>query len=566
MNRFFTLLFAASCLNAVGQVPDYVPGDDLVMWLDFDAEGTIPVANAIEPAADRFGEDSSAVQIQEVFPTSYVGVASDSARTVSFWVNRTCSGGGLSRAMIYWGEYGPAGETSAFGFDYGAVGVTVDIASAAITWSHGPLYSSECWNHYVFVLPVGGSTLNDFLVFENGLELTTRLLEYNPSTEVSSSDSPILLGSVNAVNQCPVNPILDEIGVWRRQLTLDEIEQLYSESPCILGCTDALACNFESGATVSDNSCNYDCQFCSNGTIWNGELQSCVVDPLICGAGTVWDDLTQTCIVANNESVCDLVYDGNGDGVVGASDLLGLLTEYGAECTPETAFTCGDPVSYQDYDYATVLIGEQCWFAENLRSENYRNGVTIPSGLGGGFDEANEWGSTTDGAMVVYGEGPECNNSSPDIDACDPAQSLNEYGRLYNWYAVDDARGLCPSGWHVPMDEEWMTMEMALGMSEVEVNNAGYRGTDQGTQLRTTYGWSNGGNGTNSSGFSGLPGGVRVFSAQFDSGGYLGLWWTSSLDGSGAWHRQVNSGDEEVLRATFDLEGGLSVRCIKDSE
>ena len=106
MNRFFTLLLAASCLTAVGQVPDYVPGDDLVMWLDFDAEGTIPVANAIEPVADRFGEDSSAVQIQEVFPTSYVGVASDSARTVSFWVNRTCSGGGLSRAMIYWENTG----------------------------------------------------------------------------------------------------------------------------------------------------------------------------------------------------------------------------------------------------------------------------------------------------------------------------------------------------------------------------------------------------------------------------------------------------------------------------
>ena len=532
MNRFFTLLFAASCLTAVGQLPDYVPGDDLVMWLDFDAEGTIPVANAIEPAADRFGEDSSAVQIQEVFPTSYVGVASDSARTVSFWVNRTCSGGGLSRAMIYWGEYGPAGETSAFGFDYGAVGVTVDIASAAITWSHGPLYSSECWNHYVFVLPVGGSTLDDFVVFENGLELTTRLLEYNPSTEVSSSDSPILLGSVNAVNQCPVNPILDEIGVWRRQLTLDEIEQLYSESPCILGCTDALACNFESGATVSDNSCNYDCQFCSNGTIWNGELQSCVVDPSICGAGTVWDDLTQTCIVADNESVCDLVYDGNGDGVVGASDLLGLLTEYGAECTPETAFTCGDPLSYQGYDYETVLIGDQCWFAENLRAEYYQNGDAIPSALSDTL--WSEVGTT--GAFTW----PSHDNATEDL-----------FGKLYNGWAVLDPRGVCPNGWEVPT-----SFQLTVLMN----NFSDF--ASAGEALKDDVWW----NGSNSSGFTARPAGAQSylnagFVVGFGSGARV--WGTSSAPSLPHLHF---SPSHAQIDGNWDNNYGMSVRCIKDSE
>ena len=76
-----------------------------------------------------------------------------------------------------------------------------------------------------------------------------------------------------------------------------------------------------------------------------------------------------SCTLPNSEEPgCGLIYDGNNDGAVGSSDLLGLLTEFGAECTPASAFTCGDPVSYQGYDYATVLIGEQCWFAENLRS------------------------------------------------------------------------------------------------------------------------------------------------------------------------------------------------------
>ena len=97
---------------------------------------------------------------------------------------------------------------------------------------------------------------------------------------------------------------------------------------------------------------------------------------------------------------CDLEYDGNGDGSVGSGDLLGLLTEFGAECTPETAFTCGDPVSYQSYDYATVQIFEQCWFAENLRAENYRNGDELSTNL-----DNSQWGSSTIGAVAVYGEG-----------------------------------------------------------------------------------------------------------------------------------------------------------------
>jgi uncharacterized protein (TIGR02145 family) len=241
--------------------------------------------------------------------------------------------------------------------------------------------------------------------------------------------------------------------------------------------------------------------------------------------------------------------------------------EYGADttfsytCAPFFS-DCGDPVSYQGYDYATVLIGEQCWFVENLRSENYDNGDAIPAGL-----SDNEWTSTTSGATAVFGEGSsDCYNYNPDGDACDEAWSLNEYGRLYNWYAVDDARGLCPSGWHVPTDGEWMTMEMALGMSESEANSINWRGTDQGTQMKTTDGWYNGGNGTNSSGFSGLPGGSRSSFGFFGNGGYLGLWWSSSPIGSRAWERGVNVSHENVYRQDSNLRDGISVRCVRDAE
>ena len=200
--------------------------------------------------------------------------------------------------------------------------------------------------------------------------------------------------------------------------------------------------------------CGGDCLIDQNenGICDLDELDGGICGPESCGQGTVWDEVTQTCIVA---------YPGdlNFDGCVQLSDLLGFLTVYGQCQTAEVLWSCGDPIQYQGYDYATVLIGEQCWFAENLRSENYQNGDAIPANL-----SDSEWSSTTfSGALAVYGEDAGCSDSSPDGDACDEEWSLSEYGRLYNWYAVDDARGLCPSGWHVPTDGEWMTMEMAAG-------------------------------------------------------------------------------------------------------
>ena len=224
---------------------------------------------------------------------------------------------------------------------------------------------------------------------------------------------------------------------------------------------------------------------------------------------------------------------------------------------------CGgaSTVTFDGYTYDLVAIGDQCWFAENLRAENYTNGDAIPANL-----SDSEWSSTTSGAVSVYGEDANCDDYSPDGDACDPSWSLNEYGRLYNWYGVDDARGLCPTGWHVPTDEEWMTLEMELGMSESDANSTGWRGTDQGTQMKTTYGWYGGGNGTNSSGFSGLPGGFRNTYGTFSNAGNDGYWWSSSPSGSSAWVRHLFNGIPSVYRGSSDQRFGFSVRCLKDAE
>ena len=265
-------------------------------------------------------------------------------------------------------------------------------------------------------------------------------------------------------------------------------------------------------------------------------------------------------ITSQGQVVNDYQPDSDGDGCIGMSDLLSLLSVFGS-CETQ-AFACGDPINYQGYDYATVQIGEQCWFAENLRIETYANGDAIPAGL-----SDDEWENTLSGAAAVFGEGSSaCSDYNPDGDACDEAWSLSEHGRLYNWYAVDDARGLCPSGWHVPTDGEWMTMEMALGMSEAEANDNGWRGTDQGTQMKTAYGWY-GGDGTNTSGFSGLPGGIRSHAGGFVNGGRSGVWWSSDAQSdSFAWYRDVYRGYEEVGRNPVTMNFGFSVRCIQDSE
>jgi uncharacterized protein (TIGR02145 family) len=138
--------------------------------------------------------------------------------------------------------------------------------------------------------------------------------------------------------------------------------------------------------------------------------------------------------------------------------------------------------------------------------------------------------------------------------------NLATYGRLYNWYAVNDSRGLCPSGFHVPSDGEWMTLEMALGMTSSQANSTGWRGTDQGTQMKTSS-WR----GTNSSGFSALPGGFRSYgSGNFSGQGTNGYWWSSSPNGTNAWLRNLSSGDSNVGRYYNYGRSGFSVRCVRD--
>ena len=401
-----------------------------------------------------------------------------------------------------------------------------------------------------------------------------------------SDEVPSLrLGKANEIYDTHFNGVLDDLQFFTRTLTFEEAEGVFScdanlDATGLIGHwsfdegsgVEALDASPQgndgnvvgaqfipappasvcSGCVASDTvqvTLHHGGCFCGQGTIWDETTEQCIAidnDPLpACGDGTVWDPVEEECIIV-------MPSDTDFDGCVSMVDLLGLLTVFGS-CI-EVSWECGDPLEYQGYDYETVQIGEQCWFAENLRSEHYENGDIIPSNL-----SDNEWQNTNSGATAVYGEGSSgCFGFSPDGDACDEAWSLNEYGRLYNWYAVDEARGLCPGGWGIPDDSDWTALTESLGGGVVASG-----------KLKSTYGWGGDGNGSNSSGFSALPGGKRrgVGGASFYSAGVIGYWWSSSqVNESRAWHRAIYDFNDEVLAGDADFPEGYSVRCIRDAE
>jgi uncharacterized protein (TIGR02145 family) len=372
------------------------------------------------------------------------------------------------------------------------------------------------------------STLACLAGFLSAQTSCPNVFDYNDNNTIDIEDFLGILGVF-------ADDDTDDDGIWD---SLDE-------------CIDVMACNYAADPTEACayidvlGICGGGCEGDGDGDGICDDVDNCVGNLDECG---VCNGPGPTEIVIENITI---LYDSVYAPQINQWFVfeVGADTTFSYTCAPYFG-DCGDPVSYQGYDYATVLIGDQCWFADNLRSENYENGDAIPSNL-----SDSEWSSTTSGALAVYGEDAGCENYSPDIDACDPAQSLNEYGRLYNWYAVNDARGLCPSGWHVPTDGEWTVITDFLGGQSIA-----------GGQMKTDYGWYSGGNGTNSSGFSGLPGGFRYLNGSFNSAGYFGNWWSSSPNGSNAWNRYLYLSDELVYRYGSNPRSGFSVRCVRDAE
>ena len=139
-------------------------------------------------------------------------------------------------------------------------------------------------------------------------------------------------------------------------------------------------------------------------------------------------------------------------------------------------------------------------------------------------------------------------------------------GGSSTWFTPSGVQGVCPTGWHLPSIPEWRDLQRYIGMSEDDVLINGWRGTDQGSQMKSTSGWYNNGNGTNSSGFTALPGGYRNSNGSFYNLGNNGNWWSSSENsGTNAWYRHLHYDNDQVGRyRNYYKTHGFSVRCLKN--
>lgn len=188
-------------------------------------------------------------------------------------------------------------------------------------------------------------------------------------------------------------------------------------------------------------------------------------------------------------------------------------------------------------NYPVITIGTQTWMAENLKTTKYNDGIDIPL-----VTDRDEWRDLNSPAYCWYEN--------------DEAFFGAFYGALYNWFAVNTGK-LCPSGWHVPTDEDWTILANFLG----GVGIAGGKLKETGI-----FHWEDPNTGaTNESGFTALPGGMRKDNGNFDDVGEEGIWWSASESGGDdAWFRLMENESEEVERDDDEKIAGFSIRCLKD--
>lgn len=201
---------------------------------------------------------------------------------------------------------------------------------------------------------------------------------------------------------------------------------------------------------------------------------------------------------------------------------------------PKAAAPKPEPVKVAP-DPESVPIGSQRWAIANLNVSTFRNGDSIPQAKSN-----KDWVAAGDAGKPAW-----CYyNNNPAFGA--------KYGKLYNWYAVNDPRGLAPEGWILASDEDWAKL----------ANNSG--GQNAGENLKSVTGWSEGNNGSNKSGFIGLPGGYRIENGLFQNVGSIGIWWSTTETRSLSASDHYLSGTGSLGKSSSPKQRGESVRCLRN--
>lgn len=204
------------------------------------------------------------------------------------------------------------------------------------------------------------------------------------------------------------------------------------------------------------------------------------------------------------------------------------------------SFTTSKVLDIDGNSYHAVKVGTQLWMAENLKTSKYRNGdrieTTIPATLN-----------------VLDANNPKFQWPYSGMD-----NNIPLYGRLYTWYALSDIRNVCPTGWHVPSYNEWVTLINYLGGA----NNAGGKLKEVGNLH-----WSSNAGATNESGFTALPGGIRHPNGTFSGISEMGFWWSTTqgiYSLTEAWAFYLHNDGSVISVSSNGKNAGFSIRCIKD--
>ena len=490
-----------ACDYSCPDIPDYVPTNGLVAWFPFNGNANDESMNGHDAnvdgatlSADRYGTLQSAYSFDgndRIFPSN----PSDwpmTERTTSIWMKsdvpvsggRTLFGyGGTSCGNSWLVTYNNQGNYPLTQNAFEVQGHCNNLPTAA------PMDATEItnWHHVAIRTDPSGTT-----VFIDGLPSGSSDIFINNTTPgcavIGATPSP----SGDCVYADNNNELwegrLDDFGIWDRALSDEEILLLYL-SDVETGCTDSNACNFDAAATIDDGSCEYGCTYCGPGTSWDADAQICVVT-----TSPYLNEPGEAAVI----NPC--YFDSDRSGLVEVTDLMNLLSVYGMSCFWE----CGDLVNHQGHDYATVQIGEQCWFAENL---SY-----IPNGE----SALNEGNVSTSAAYTPVGD--------------EDAQIY------YNHYAALEW-DLCPTGWHVPSLEDW-----EMGIAEYETGSL---------EVFDADGWS-----ITLDGY--WDGSVLQAGAQAT------LWSTDIRpeDGWGMFQNFISSGNQYSGGAGRD--SGATIRCVQD--
>jgi len=310
------------------------------------------------------------------------------------------------------------------------------------------------------------------------------------------------------------------------------------------GCMDLWALNYDPNSTINDDSCEYP------------SIGDISMDGLI----NVNDIVLLVGIVLDGEFYIEYM-DINQDSYLNIIDIVILVDII---LNPET-LGCTDPNTinfdplaiYEDgsceYEgilididgnlYQILAIGSQVWMIENLNVTHYKNGDVIPN-----ITDINQWGNLTEGAYSYYDNDPQLSNI---------------YGKLYHGFTIDDDRGICPDGWHIPVPTEWTQMMNYLGSwiyASGKMKSTGTHENGDGYWHEPNTG------ATNESGFSAHPGGLRSSNNEFEDINNKAFFWSTRQGDYGYYYAYELTYHSQSVDEHDNLAPrfGLSVRCVRD--